>query len=257
MTPDKIQLVTKAIVLCGGFGTRMRPTTAIMSKQVIPIDGIPMVFYVIEKLLQAGIKNIMIIHNPEHGAAFSLLLSEYGKKYGIKFTFMVQNEPEGLPQAFTIAEDFIGNDPVALVLGDNIFEYNFEHALKHYTGGGLIFATKVPDPHRFGVVVFDEYNQPLQIIEKPEQFISPYAITGFYVFDNEVVKIARGLKKSSRKEYEIVDVHNDYLGKRKLKVEIISGRWIDAGTRESLREAHYMIDDLRREGRPFFKVLDF
>lgn len=226
----------KGIVLAGGEGTRLHPLTKVTSKQLLPIYNRPMILYPIETLLNAGIKDILIIISPDHAGDFLKLLGS-GRDYNAKFTYEIQDKPEGLAQAFIIGSNFIGNDNVAMILGDNIFEDNFLGAVRKFKNGGQIFAKKVPDPHRFGVVKFDENGQAQIIKEKPKEFISYYAVTGFYIYDNRVINVARTLKPSARGEIEITDVNNWYLERNELKVDILEGEWMDTGTFDSLLRA--------------------
>ncbi|OGN00966.1 MAG: spore coat protein [Candidatus Yanofskybacteria bacterium RIFCSPHIGHO2_02_FULL_41_29] len=226
----------RGIVLAGGSGTRLSPLTKITSKQLLPVYDKPMVFYPLNTLLRAGIKDILIIVSPEHPGDFLKLLGS-GKEFGAKFTYEIQDKPEGLAQAFIIAKDFIGDDNVAMILGDNIFEDDFSKVIKKFKKGGHIFAKKVSDPERFGVVKFGKKGRAIQIEEKPKKFLSDYAITGLYIYDNRVVEVAKKLKPSLRGELEITDLHNWYLNKGELKVDIVKGLWIDAGTFDSLAKA--------------------
>src|SRR3989338_6427180 len=223
----------KGIILAGGSGTRLSPLTKVTSKQLLPVYDKPMVFYPLHTLLKAGIKEILIIISPDHPGDFLKLLGS-GKEFGAKFTYEIQDKPEGIAQAFLIGEDFIGNDNVTLILGDNIFEDNFSRAIKNFKSGGHIFAKKVPDPERFGVVKFDKRMKALQIVEKPKRFLSDYALTGIYIYDRRVTQIVKSLKPSARGELEVTDVAYWYLRKGELKVDIVKGNWIDAGTFDSL-----------------------
>ena len=223
----------RGIILAGGSGTRLSPLTKITSKQLLPVYDKPMIFYPLNTLLRAGIKEILIIVSPDHPGDFLKLLGS-GKEFGAKFTYEIQDKPEGLAQAFIIGEDFIGDDSVAMILGDNIFEDNFSKAIKKFKKGGHVFAKKVSDPERFGVVKFDKEGRAIQIEEKPKKFLSDYAITGLYIYDNSVAEIAKKTKPSSRGELEITDLHNWYLAKGELKVDIVKGEWFDAGTFDSL-----------------------
>lgn len=226
----------KGIILAGGSGTRLSPLTKITSKQLLPVYNKPMVFYPLNTLLKADIKEILIIVSPDHPGDFLKLLGS-GKEFSAKFTYEIQDKPEGIAQAFLIGEDFIGNDNVILILGDNIFEDNFSRAIKNFKSGGHIFAKEVSDPERFGVVQLDKHGKPLRIIEKPQKYISNYAITGLYIFDKRVIEITKGLKPSKRDELEITDIQNWYLKQGELKVDIIEGEWIDTGTFDSLLKA--------------------
>ncbi len=226
----------KGIILSGGSGTRLRPLTKVTSKQLLPVYDRPMIMYPLDTLIRSGIKDILIIVAPDHAGDYLKLLGS-GKELGVKFTYEIQDKPEGLAQAFIIGQDFIGSDNVCLILGDNIFEDDFSESIRSFTGGGLIFAKKVPDPERSGVVVFDENQKAVKIVEKPKEWISDYAIPGLYAYDNRVVEIAKQVKPSARGELEITDLHNWYLEKGELQVDIVKGEWIDAGTIESLFRA--------------------
>ncbi len=202
----------------------------------MPIYDKPMIFYPLNTLLKAGIKEILIIVSPDHPGDFLKLLGS-GKQFGAKFTYEIQDKPEGLAQAFIIGADFIGDDNVVLILGDNIFEDDFSKTIKKFRKGGHVFAKKVTDPERFGVVKFDTKGKAVQIEEKPKKFLSPYAITGLYIYDHRVVQVAKESKPSARGELEITDLHNWYLRRSELKVDIVKGEWIDAGTFDSLLKA--------------------
>ena len=226
----------KGIILAGGSGSRLSPLTKVTSKQLLPVYDKPMIYYPLETLLSAGIREILIIVAPDHAGDFLKLLGS-GSAFGAKFTYEIQDKPLGLAQAFTIGESFIGKDSVALILGDNLFDYNFTEAVNKFVSGAHVFAKEVTDPERFGVVSLDEKGLPLEIVEKPKTFVSNYAVTGFYIYDNRVVEIAKSLAPSPRGELEIVDVTNWYLTRKELKVDIITGEWLDAGTFESLHKA--------------------
>jgi len=226
----------KGIILSGGSGTRLLPLTKITSKQLLPIYNKPMIFYPLETLLKAGIKDILIIVAPEYSEHYSKLLGT-GEEFGAHFSYLVQNKPEGLAQAFILAQEFIGQDSVCMILGDNIFENDFSEVIKNFKSGGQVFAKQVPDPQRFGVVKFDEKMNAIEIVEKPKEHLSNYASTGLYIFDNRVAEIAKQVKPSLRGELEITEVQSWYLKKGELKVDIVKGEWIDAGTFESLFKA--------------------
>ena len=226
----------KGIILAGGEGTRLYPLTKVTSKQLLPIYNKPMIFCPLELLLKAGIKDILIIVAPDHAGDFLKLLGS-GSQFGARFTYEIQDKPLGIAQAFILGESFIGNDNVALVLGDNIFGDNFNNQVLNFKRGAHIFAKEVNDPERFGVVKIDKKNKAVNIVEKPKKFVSNLAITGFYLYDKNVVEIAKSLKPSKRNELEITDINNFYLKKGKLKVDVIKGEWIDAGTFDSLHKA--------------------
>jgi glucose-1-phosphate thymidylyltransferase len=227
----------KGIILAGGKATRLRPLTKITSKQLLPVYNKPMIFYPIETLVKSGITEILIIMAPEYAGHFLNLLGS-GKDFGAKFSYEVQEEPRGLADAFIIGDNFIGDDNVTMILGDNIFDYDFTESIRTFERGAKIFAKKVQDPERFGVVEFDADNNVLSIIEKPKEPKSSYAAVGIYIYDNQVVSIAKNLKPSPRGEIEITDVNNAYREKGQLKVDIIDSIWLDAGTFDSLLEAN-------------------
>ncbi|MCL5009066.1 MAG: sugar phosphate nucleotidyltransferase [Patescibacteria group bacterium] len=226
----------KGIILSGGSGTRLAPLTKVTSKQLLPVYNKPMIFYPLETLLKAGIKDILIIVAPDHPGDYLKLLGS-GREFGAKFTYEIQDKPEGLAQAFIIGKEFIGEDDVCMILGDNIFEDDFSETIKNFKSGGHVFAKEVGDPERFGVVKFDENMKAVKIEEKPKVFLSNYAVTGLYLYDNRVVEAAREIMPSDRGELEITELHNWYLSKGELQVDIVKGAWIDAGTFESLYKA--------------------
>ncbi|HBA36463.1 TPA: spore coat protein [Candidatus Falkowbacteria bacterium] len=223
----------RGIILSGGSGTRLKPLTKITSKQLLPVYNRPMIYYPLDTLIKAGIKEILIIVAPERAGDYLNLLGS-GKQFGVKFTYEIQDHPEGLAQAFLIGENFIDHEDVAMILGDNIFEDDFGEVIRNFKGGAKVFAKKVSDPERFGVVKFDENMKAVKIVEKPQEHLSDYAVTGLYVYDHRVVQIAKEVKPSARGELEIVDINNWYLEKGELEVEMIKGEWFDAGTFDSL-----------------------
>lgn len=243
----------KGIILAGGSGTRLHPITYAISKQIMPVYDKPMIYYPLSILMMAGIKEILIISTPQDLPNFKRLLGD-GSKLGLRFAYEEQAVPNGLAQAFVIGEKFIGNDKVALVLGDNIFYGSgLEQLLMNNTNpdGGIIYAYHVSDPERYGVVEFDKNMNAVSIEEKPKQPKSNYAVPGLYFYDNEVVKIARELKPSARGEYEITDVNKVYLNNKKLKVSILDRgtAWLDTGTFDSLMQASQFVQVIeQRQG---------
>lgn len=233
----------KGIVLSGGTATRLFPLTMTTSKQLLPVYDKQMIFYPINTLVKAGIREILIIVSPEHSGQYLNLLSSIFENQGISLFFKVQKLPKGLAEAFIIGEYFIGEDNVTLILGDNIFENNIEDVIKNFKSGGHVFAKKVPDPERFGVVKFDENNNVTRIEEKPKEWLSDYAIPGLYIYDKSVVEIAKNTKPSDRGEIEITAVNNEYLKRGQLKVSKLDGEWLDAGTFDSLMEAGRIVKE--------------
>jgi glucose-1-phosphate thymidylyltransferase len=223
----------KGIILAGGRATRLRPLTAITSKQLLPVYDKPMIYYPIETLIKAGIKDILIIIAPDYSGHFLNLLGD-GKEFGAHFSYAVQKEPKGLADAFIIGEDFIGNDNVTMILGDNIFDQDFSNEIKNFSKGAMIFAKEVEDPERFGVVEFDQDMKALSIEEKPTTPKSNYAVVGLYTYDNHVVEYAKNLAPSPRGEIEITDINNIYLKNGDMKVNLFNTLWEDAGTFDSL-----------------------
>ncbi len=235
----------KGIILAGGSGTRLYPITMAISKQLMPIYDKPMIYYPLSTLISAGISEILIISSQQDLPRFEQLLGS-GSQIGCDFTYRVQDEPRGLADAFIVGEEFIGDDKVVMVLGDNIF-YGTEmgEKLRQYTDpdGGVIFGYQVADPERYGVVEFDDNMKVMSIEEKPKEPKSNYAIPGLYFFDNEVVKVAKAVKPSARGEIEITELHNHYLRKGKLKVALLDRgtAWLDTGTFDSMNQASQFV----------------
>lgn len=226
----------RGIILSGGSATRLRPCTKITSKQLLPVYNKPMIYYPLNTLIKAGIKEILIIVAPERAGDYLNLLGS-GKEFGVKFTYEIQDKPRGLAEAFIIGENFIDKENVALVLGDNIFEDDLSEEIKSFKAGGKIFLKEVPDPERFGVAEINDIGQVVSIEEKPAQPKSNLAITGLYVFDSRVVSVAKNVQPSERGELEITEVQKWYLNNGELSYGKIEGEWIDAGTFDSLLRA--------------------
>ena len=243
------QNVNKGIILAGGSGTRLYPVTNVVCKQLLPVYDKPMIYYPLSTLLLFGISEILLISTPEDTPRFEALLGD-GSSLGIKISYQVQPNPGGIAQAFVLGKEFIADDPVVLILGDNIFygQYDFLRAARDFTEGAQVFGYYVSDPERYGVVAFDDRDRVVSIEEKPEKPKSNYAVTGLYVYDNDVVRIAENLKPSARGEVEITDVNKVYLERGKLKVNKL-GRgiaWLDTGTHESMLDASDFIATIEK-----------
>ena len=234
--------MTKGIILAGGSGSRLRPITSVVSKQLLPVYDKPMIYYPLSTLMQAGIREILVITTPEDTSMYRSLLGN-GKAWGLDIHYAQQPKPEGLAQALIIGEEFIGGDRVCLILGDNIFYGNgIEETLRKAVDqerGASIFAYYVNDPERYGVVVLNEENEPIDLEEKPATPKSHYAVTGIYMYDSDVIDVAKSIKPSARGEYEITDVNRVYLTQKALRVEFFSRgtAWLDTGTTHSLLDA--------------------
>lgn len=233
----------KGIILSGGTATRLFPLTATTSKQLLPVYDKQMVFYPLNTLLKAGIREILVIVSPEHSGQYLNLLGSILKNHGVNLFFEVQKIPRGLADAFILGENFIDNDPITMILGDNIFEDDLSDSIKNFKSGGQVFAKQVSDPERFGVVKFDESGKAVEVMEKPKEFISDWALTGLYTYDKRVVDIAKNLPPSDRGEIEITDINRKYLEMGELRVEKIKGEWLDAGTFDSLLEAGNIVKE--------------
>ncbi len=245
----------KGIILAGGSGTRLYPMTASVSKQLLPVYDKPMIYYPLSTLMLAGIRDVLIITTPRDRQAFIDLLGD-GSRFGISLSYEVQPSPDGLAQAFIIGRDFVGSDPVSLILGDNIFygsglEDLLQRASSN-TAGATVFAYRVRDPERYGVIGFDAEGHPNLIVEKPKSFVSNYAVTGLYFYDNSVLDIAAALRPSARGELEITDINQRYLEDGKLACEVMARgyAWLDAGTPESLLDSSQFIQAIeKRQGQ--------
>lgn len=238
-----IEFFMKGIILSGGTATRLFPLTTTTSKQLLPVYDRQMIFYPLNVLIKGGIKDILVIIAPEHSGHFINLLGAIFEKYDVHLEFRVQKVPRGLADAFIVGENFIDQDDVAMILGDNIFEDDFSDDIRNFKKGGKVFAKAVPDPERFGVVEFDKDNKALTIEEKPASPKSNFAVTGLYIYDNRVIQAAKEIKPSERGEIEITDVNNWFLDKGELEVAMVKGEWMDAGTFDALLDASNIVRD--------------
>ena len=244
----------KGIILAGGTGSRLYPLTRVISKQLLPIYDKPMIYYPLSTLMLAGVRDLLIISSPQDIGHFQSLLGS-GEQLGISIRYAVQEKPEGLAQSFIVGREFIGNDPVALVLGDNIFYgQGFRSMLRRAASqstGATVFGYPVKDPERYGVVAFNEQGEPTELVEKPVAPPSNYAVPGLYFYDNQVVEIASNLQPSARGEYEITDVNKEYLSRGELRVELFTRgfAWLDTGTHETLIQAGDFVQTIeQRQG---------
>ncbi len=244
----------KGIILAGGRGTRLYPVTLGTCKQLLPVFDKPLIYYPLAVLMQAGIREVLIVTTPEDLSRFQSLFKD-GSQFGISISYAVQTEPKGIAEVFVIGADFIGKDSVCLILGDNIFYgHNIAEVVRPCTDlkeGGIVFGYEVNDPQRYGVIAFDDDGRIKDIIEKPKDPPSSYAITGLYFYDNSVIDIAKGLKLSKRGEYEITDVNVAYLQKRQLKVRLLDRgfAWLDTGTHDALQKASSYVQTIQeRQG---------
>jgi glucose-1-phosphate thymidylyltransferase len=241
----------KGIILSGGLGTRLLPLTSVVSKQLLPVYDKPMIYYPLSTLLNADIREIAIISTPHALPQFRELLGE-GSRFGVKLTYIIQDAPAGIAQAFLLAKDFIGRDAVTLILGDNIFhgaERTITDCIQVFVSGCSLFGYKVKDPTQYGVATFNEYNQILKIVEKPSVPETNIAITGLYVYDNTVIAKTKSLKPSNRGELEVTDLNNLYIKESSAKLYIINGAWLDMGSPDGLLQAANYVQTLQeRQG---------
>ncbi|OGM20599.1 spore coat protein [Candidatus Woesebacteria bacterium RIFCSPLOWO2_01_FULL_37_19] len=240
----------KGIILAGGNASRLYPLNKITSKQLLPVYKQPMIYYPIQTLISSGIDDILIIISPLYSGHFLNLLGS-GKEFGAHFSYAIQEKPRGLADAFIVGEDFIDDDNVTMILGDNIFDnHGFAKEIQSFKSGAMVFAKEVPDPGRFGVVEFDKVGNVLSIEEKPKRPKSDYVVVGLYTYDSRVIRYAKRLIPSARGEIEITDLNNIYLKKGELKVNLFEGLWADAGTFDSLLEvSNYMAKKSKKENK--------
>ena len=232
----------KGVILAGGNGRRLNPITNVTNKHLLPVYNQPMIFYPLQTLLNAGIKDIVIVTGTEHAGGFLRLLGS-GRDFGARFTFEIQEEAGGIAQALGLAEHVVGDDSVAVILGDNIYEDDFYGTISAFEMGAHIFLKDVPDAHRFGVAELNE-DRVVGIEEKPEHPKTDYAVTGFYIYDNTVFDVIKTLEPSGRGELEITDVNNHYIRNNQMRYSLVGGKWTDAGTFESLFAANSIARDI-------------
>lgn len=230
----------KGVILAGGTGSRLMPLTKVTNKHLLPVYNKPMIYYPLQTLIDAGIKEILIVSGPGHAGHFVNLLGS-GREFGVKFSYEVQDEAGGIAQALGLAEDFADNDSVCVILGDNVFEDKID--INDFKEGAKIFLKEVNDPQRFGVAEINQKNEVLNIEEKPNNPKSNYAVTGIYIYDNKVFDIIKTLKPSARGELEITDVNNNYIKEGRMNAKVLKGFWTDAGTFESLHRANTLVKE--------------
>lgn len=235
----------KGVILAGGTGSRLYPLTKVTNKHLLPVYDKPMIYYPLQTLISAGIKDIMIVSGRGHAGHFLELLGS-GSELGVHFTYEIQEEAGGIAQALSFAEDFVDGDNVTVILGDNIFQDNIKEDVSAFTGGARIFLKEVSDAHRFGVAALDK-NRVIGIEEKPKKPKTNFAVTGLYIYDSEVFDSIKTLKPSGRGELEITDVNNHYINKDSMEYRILDGFWSDAGTFESLFKASYLVRSLNHK----------
>ncbi|MFH1366701.1 MAG: sugar phosphate nucleotidyltransferase [Patescibacteria group bacterium] len=238
----------KGVILAGGTGSRLNPLTKVTNKHLLPVYNQPMIYYPLKTLSEAGLNEIMIVSGPGHAGHFLNLLGS-GREFGVKLTYEIQEEAGGIAQALRLAQDFADNEKIAVILGDNIFEDKFAAEIKGFTegdGGAMVFLKEVSDPERFGVATI-QGNKIIKIVEKPKTPESRYAVTGLYLYDNEVFKVIKTLKPSARGELEITDVNNYYINNGLMKYTIVQNSWTDAGTFDSLQRATNLVAEREKQ----------
>ncbi len=240
----------KGIILAGGRGVRLQPLTKVISKALLTVYNKPLIMYPLQTLIEAGVKDILIIVPPDKIKDFKNLLNN-GEEMGVKISYKVQKEPKGMADAVSYGEKFVGKDSVVVIAADNVYEDSFKKSVKNFKSGCKVFLRKVADPERYGVIKFDKKGKPIDLIEKPKKFVSNYAITAMYIYDHRVFSIIKNIKPSGRGELEITDINRWYLKHGELKTERLKGKYIDAGTFDSLLEANIFIAG--REGSKLAK----